>query len=268
MTIEIIILAQGTQQRLRPYAGFKQLLPLPACGGVPLLCRTVRLVWVRCGIWPTITAVTWPDVRGRSDIRFPHNGQNIVVAPAYVPLADPGNSSLKGIARYLETRGGRRYEQTVVLLGDVVYSWACLDALWQIADGHGFVGTKDLASDRGEVWGVAWHRRHEDDMMSALRDALLRHPPFDDNYQPGQMRRWITGWARGDLRDHVAKHRALGRYADIDDYTHDIDVPHDLALLPELSAAAASDDEAHGMSWTDVSWGPGLAQGGAPMTGE
>jgi hypothetical protein len=169
-----------------------------------------------------------------------------------VELPEPGNSALKGIARYLELREaqGRRYQRTIVLLGDVVYSWDCLEAIWEASTGYGFVGTKNLSLSKGELWGVGWSRVFEDWMMTNLRDALLRHPPFDDDYEPHQLRRWISGIQRGDMADHVARLKRSGHYVSIDDYTHDMDIPHDLVLLPDLSVAAAEDDAKHGVVWT------------------
>lgn len=247
MSTEVIILAQGAQPRLGNHHGPRQLLFLPACG-VPILYRTIRQCYHLLDhlSWPTV--VTWPEVAA---VSRSWNVQccNGVVAAAHHTLPDPGNSALKGIARYLELREqqGRRYQRTIVLLGDVVYSWACLEALWE--KDRGFVGTSNLSLSKGELWGVAWSRRYEDWMMTQLRDALLRHPPFDDEHEPHQLRRWISGCQRGDMADHVVKLRWTGNYTDIEDYTHDIDIPHDLVLLPELSTAAAADDAKHGVFW-------------------
>ena len=36
--------AQGTQRRMGSGVGLKQLLPLPACGNVPIIGRTIRMV--------------------------------------------------------------------------------------------------------------------------------------------------------------------------------------------------------------------------------
>lgn len=259
-TTEIVILAQG-ERRLGCH-GPVQLQPLPACGGVPVLCRTVRQVSLlqaesSDGMWwPTIVAweavcglVSWPEP---STPAMPSRS----VTPAYYRLADPGNSALRGVARYLELRHqeNRRYDHTIILLGDVVYSWACLRALWDMAKTGGFVGTSDLSLDKGELWGAAWSRRHEDRMVSELRDALLRHPPLDDEYQHGQFRRWVSGFRRGDLADHADNLRRSGIYVDIDDYTHDIDHARDLVLLPLLSFAADADDRSNGITWEGVSW--------------
>lgn len=253
MNTDVIILAQGTQRRLGQSHGPKQLLPLRGCGGTPILARTVRQIWVLAHWWPTI--VTWDAIRLHQEVNPVRCGDTLVT-PAFFELPDPGNSSLKGISRLLEQRhqSGLRLERTIVLLGDVVYSWRCLESLIELAAGSwGFAGTSDLSPSGGELWGVAWHRNHEDRMMSSLRDAMLRHPPFEDEYQPGQMRRWITGWQRGDLRDHVAQLRRTQNYVAIDDYTFDVDLPKDLLMLPSISSSAAEDDAQRGITWTPLS---------------
>lgn len=253
-TMEVIILAQGTQRRMGPGIDYKQLLPLPACGGVPIMLRTCRQIdargWASSPMvagGPTIqskTIITWAPVMRRL--------QQDVVAQ-HVELKDPGNSSLKGIHRYLQMRDKLIYtvtpDKTVVLLGDVIYSWACLDAIWRMAMDWGFVGTGNLSSSDGELWGVAWSRDNEPFMMRQIADAILMHPPVDDDYQPGQLRRWIKGFSRGELAGHIHGLRRKGHYTDIDDYTRDIDIAPQLSLIPAISIDAAKDDESHGISW-------------------
>lgn len=247
--IEVIILAQGTQSRLGMRHGYKQLLPLPSCGGVPILARTLAQLGK---IVPAsnVTVVTWRDIAARlpADCRC-------------VELEDPGNSALRGIDRYL--RSGQRMiaaaDYTMVLLGDVVYSWRCLGTLAHLGTTSGFVGTADLAADRGELWGIAWCRQAEIQMRSSLSDGLLRHPPFEE-YQPGQLRRWIAGFERGDLRDHVERLRRRGRYVDVDDYTRDIDLPAHIALLPQLSELARVDDLAHDLQAIPGDPGPSASK--------
>lgn len=229
---EVVILAQdaGTQfgYGLTP----RHLSRLPACDGYSIIARTIAQVRRLTTWWPTV--ITWDFIQSE----IAHDS-----GLACVQLEDPGNSALKGVARYLELRAqqGRRYERTIVLLGDVVYSWACLKSIWEMSGAFGFVGTKDLSLEKGDLWGVAWCRLHEERMLAQLRDALLRHP-LGDEHCPSQLRRWITGWQRGRLEDHVARMRRVDAYIDIDDYTHDIDVPMDLVMLPDLSQAAAADD--------------------------
>lgn len=247
---EVIILAQGTQQRMgRAHVGWKQLLPLPACGGAPILTRTLRQVRAMLPL-ATVTLVTWKALFSAS---FASSSNRI----RHVELPAPGNSSLKGIARYLESdaRPPREPEtDTIVLLGDVVYSWRCLSSAAILARGNGgFVGTLNLSSSGGELWAVAWPAARDDQMMCDLRDALLRHPPFDDDYQPGQMRRWISGFRRGDIVDHVAQAIRRGQYIPVDDYTMDVDLPTHVPLLETVSSAAANDDAVHDMRWPESS---------------
>jgi len=255
---EIIILAQGTQARMGGRGvGWKQLLPLPLCNGVPILVRTlVQLQGFLKSM--SITVVTWDALFRDADMthgarepwRDVVSGKIDPATLRHVELADPGNSSLKGIARYLEDSAyDRGAESTIVLLGDVVYSWACLASLRVIADRGGFVGTSNLSSSGGEIWGIAWHRSREDIMLADLRDALLRHPPFDDTYQPGQLRRWLVGWRRGDVTDHVVRLQRTGDYLCVDDYTMDVDLPTHIPLLEAASRAAAYDDEQHDVLW-------------------
>jgi len=246
-TTEVIILAQGPQRRLGNHTGPRQLLPLPACGGAPILSRTLRQL-SEIGSQARVTVVAEYSL---TDALF-----QVAKWPVHatsVELSVPGNSALKGIARYLELREsqGRRYRRTIVLLGDVVYSWDCLLEIWQMSDEYGFAGSRDLSLSKGDLWGAGWSRPCEDHMLTTLRDALLRHPPFDDDPEPGQLRRWISGMQRGDLADHIVKLCWAGHYAYVDGYTHDIDIPHDLLLLPELSALAAKDDAQHGLIWTN-----------------
>jgi len=242
MTAEVIILAQGTQQRLGMQHGYKQLLPLPACG-VGILHRTLCQLSIFC---PSVqvTLVGWSQVTSElASLAFPFGVRQ-------VELADPGNSSLKGIARYLEARGkSHSVHHTIVLLGDVVYSWAALAAIWSASAAYGFVGTSNLSESAGELWGVGWSKVHEDAVMGELGDALLRHPPFDDEYQPGQLRRWLMGWRRGSLQDRLIKLVFSGVYQGIDDYTMDVDLPEHIPLLEGASALAAKDDAAHGLLW-------------------
>lgn len=245
MDLDVIILAQGTQQRMG--AAFrdmpKQLLPLKHCAGTPILARTILQLRHLFPSW-TVHLVTWDHVFAGASLGA--NADNLKVTQ----LPAPGNSSLKGIARFLEQRPPVRPQtKTIVLLGDVVYSWACLDALYGLSGHMGFAGTSDLSSSKGEVWGIAWHAMHDDAMMAELRDALLRHPPIDDTYQPGQLRRWVVGWRRGDVADHVARLRKTGNYTPIDDYTMDVDLPQHVPLLDKASELAAADDEGHGLSW-------------------
>ena len=274
MSIHVVILAQGTQKRLGAMRGPKQLLPLPACGGVPILLRTLRQLGLMglCGPMDghsnTTTVVSWALVQRATD-RMAREGtvhaRRVGQSWTWHELPDPGNSSLKGIARYLKHRhdivSGTPLTSehlipivgtpgaTIVLLGDVVYSWQCLFAILHAASTYGFVGTSNLSSSSGELWGVAWSHEYSYGMMNDLDDALLRHPPFEDEYQPGQLRRWILGWRHGDVADRVQKMLRAGTYTSIDDYTMDVDLPHHISQLDAVSELARVDDANHDVTW-------------------
>lgn len=254
MTTEVIILSQGRQTRMGMAHGYKQLLSLPACGGTAIIVRTLMQLSVLDTVSPMwVNIVGWEDLLELISWRLeaPVAYAELRNTPGMinmVTLAEPGNSSLRGIARYLDLYSSRRGDRTVVLFGDTVYSWACLRSMF-LAPAYAFVGTKNLRYDLGELWGVCWAHDCHDAMMSRLRDSLLRHPPFDDDYMPGQMRRWVSGFHRGHMVDHINSMRRMGNYIDIDDYTMDIDTTSQIAMLPELSRKAAEDDLVAGLRW-------------------
>ncbi len=281
-TTLVVILAQGRQERMgtsidRP----KQLLPLPACGNTPIISRTLQQIprlligesfnldrALTVEYSTTIEVVAWHEVHaGLGEIRVDYlrhptdlgNRASLEFNPDLVSIPDPGNSALKGVHRYFERDGEwkrraipRRYDRTVVLLGDVIYSWRCLEAIFSdLATGNPglrcrFVGTSDISPSAGELWGIAWqsdrgeHCAH-DVMMTALEHAMAKHPPFKDTYQPGQLRRWM--WAL-----HPA-FQTTPRYVAIDDYTRDIDLPEHVPMIASVSERAAEDDREHGLTW-------------------
>jgi hypothetical protein len=284
----VIILAQGNQSRLPGLIAPKQMVPLPACGDVPVLARTCRLIFEILGqpreatlqsafpddprpvpvglVSDRVTIVTWaPLVEHLIRHGMPIGGK-MLFTPHAEGLLDPGNSSLKGIARYLEVASAGRakwgFDRTVVLLGDVIYSWRCLEALLlpRVAP-IVFVGTSDLSESDGELWGIAWNERDPAAVAflnNALQGALARTPPFKA-YQPGQLRQWLfqleraIGGAKVDglPGTTVMSGSEVGAlvYQRIDDYTDDIDTPEDLANVPHVAARAALDDAEHGVTW-------------------
>ncbi len=111
MNTHIIILAQGAQTRLLNLPVAKQTLPLPACGNEAILSRTLhQLVAMSCDDNATdvmqVAVVTWPHVIEALGIDRP-----VVVGGRFMHTAEslthPGNSSLKGIARYLRCHADR-----------------------------------------------------------------------------------------------------------------------------------------------------------------
>lgn len=226
------MLAQGQQTRLAQLGFPKQLLPLPACGGAPVIGRTARIV-------RAIQADAEVQVVSRRDVGNAVEAWDASVA--CLTLEDPGTSSLLGLWRCLT--GDLRWPgRTVVLLGDVCYSWSCLSSLMR-GSSHLFVGTSDLAQDRGELWGVAWQDTDSALMLEWVRMALSRHPPFAE-YQCGQMRQWLFAG-----RDLSRRDQREPTYEPVDDYTTDFDTPLDLMRLEDVSRSARLDDALHGMTW-------------------
>jgi len=271
LSTHCIVLSQGSQRRLN-MTHPKCLLPLPGCGGRPILYRTLHHVWsilerqrsarARAAaeshpgvVDQRITVVTWYEVRKWFELNevWVDDGTNSrrrrAFAPEFISLADPGNSSLKGIARFLASDQGAlwRGDRTVVLLGDVVYSWQCLDALFteNISDNLCFAGTSDLSPGGGELWGIRWDRSVDRLMMDCLDKALLKHPRFEE-YQPGQLRNWL--WEVDKKLDEVSGGFRTW-FCPVDDYTLDIDLPEHIPLLGPASDKAAADDREHGVTW-------------------
>lgn len=260
MIANVIILAQGSQTRLPELAIPKQLLPLPDCGNAPILERTFCQLSV---IVPDarITLVASDAIISKA-LKFSASS-----SVTYCTLPDPGNSSLKGLDRYLKLNEDLENERsTVVLLGDVIYSWACLTKIFLMGEPLvRFVGSSDLSPSGGEIWGVAWWLGARDTMMAALEGALAKHPPasVNDTYQPGQLRRllWAIDASQGEIDDEVlvysrdgdglfnARRRDRPWFVAVDDYTMDVDIPEHLTLLGPSSTLAALDDKEHGLVW-------------------
>lgn len=270
----IIILAQGQQSRLPNMPRPKQLLPLYGCNRVPLLERTIRQIWSFCTIGSTtLTIIGWPQIKLHFEehpVTF-YSGDDdedyVKYRPEVISLDDPGNSSLKGLARYMvavegarkifddsgikyqETGPIARAARTIVLLGDVLYSWHCLTQLFGANDldrsSIRFVGTKDLSPSAGELWGVGWESFRDDIVYNALAEAMKRHPPpqVDNTYQPGQLRKWLYALFGHD----DATQRPY--YTAVDDYTMDVDLPEHVEKLARASKVAADDDRRHGIIW-------------------
>lgn len=261
--IRVVVLAQGSQKRMGSASTLpKQLLPLPACNDVPIIVRTMRQVLRGSSDVGLLDVVTTSSVWEHARQSFAettaavygrlHNAPRGPEVVTHTTLQDPGNSSLKGIARYFAAKPCEA-QRTVVLLGDVVYSWHCLDALvLGVADrGICFAGTSDLAAGKGELWGVAWELDREEFMMRRLEESLQRHPPFE-TYQPGQLRRWLVGLDRCSIADRVAEYSRNGCYVAFDDYTMDVDVPPHIYKLRAASRAAADDDLVRGLDWERI----------------
>lgn len=246
MTTHVIILAQGSQTRLPGLQIPKQLLELDT-GELADAPRTIlhRTLWMlgRFRIMSSMdVTVVCGDVIAKAlrDQDIPRDVPR-GSATHTLKLAEPGNSSLKGVHQALAIPKERlleRGDRIAILLGDTVYSWKCLLEILAPRP-IAFVGTGDLGQSEGEIWGISWNRDQDEVMRRAREAALAEHPPAHfTEYQPGQLRRWL--WAHCNFdRTPVTPYRD---YYEVDDYTRDIDIPAHLELLPALARAAYEDD--------------------------
>lgn len=293
----VIVLCQGTQRRLSGIRTPKQLLTLPAheamhAPNTKILTRTLMQVFTYLGgvgvnvnpFGPRyndhhVTVVTWPDVAEYLQdhpVTIPYlrrdakNWMEFAFAPSISVLPDPGNSSLRGIDRYLSLASvdksepyefdGREIsysplrspewpDRTVVLLGDVVYSWACLRAIFRgcpASSDLAFVGTPQLTHEGGELWGLMWNRSTDNLVQQALAAALKCCGDAEaEEYQPGQLRHWL--WALDLNENPLGQYRPW--YIPIEDYTVDIDLPEHLVNLAAASLEAVNDDRENGVVW-------------------
>lgn len=275
----VIILAQGRQTRMGEMTRPKQLLPLPAhvaadVQNMRILDRTIAqvsriLIGDAENVIDASRAVRSHGVVvvGNHRLRDAEPRGHVPLGPdidgwvdfgvsaEVYTLAEPGNSSLAGVSRLLteidDNEYGDQFQRRIILLGDVVYSWACLEKLFRPEDAGDvtFCGTPDLDRERGELWGVAWYRRTSEKMMhNTLSQALAASSKADDDvYQPGQLRHWLFAVDR-----HLANPRegGLGErewFVPIDDYTVDVDLPEHLIDLARSSLQALQDDKEHGL---------------------
>lgn len=283
MKIRVIVLAQGSQQRFTDLAIPKQLLPLD---GAPLdelrlvntvIYRTINQVyvmpWDEChvtvicadplkGMVDAMAAGAPPEFRGYWWLYATERGKRLQIDTHTLP--DPGNSSLKGLYRFLrDDTASLAADATVVLLGDVVYSWNALRALWQAPCSLAFACSSDLSPASGELFGIASNSQAQ--LFAAVGVAMENHPPkqVDKTYQPGQLR--LVLWAIDRAHQWKGEHANLlhvggdWRPADergarpwfipIDDYTRDFDKPADLEFLAPTARAAREDDARSGFTW-------------------
>lgn len=260
-----LILAQGMQTRLAGHVDVPKCLLRLEPGGESIIARTIRLCF-GLGV-ERITVVAEKLVA--LDLSFggvlhglwsvggdlPRRGAWIVLAPPrrapgleVWELAHTGNSSLRGLQRMIEGSlrldgGGNDPDRNVVLLGDTVYSNACLETLiapeMQYAVPVLFAVTPDLSPGGGELYGFAYDRGATPDVQRCIMEAP--HPPVDDDYQPGQLRRILWQYQETFHEPWYARTPSPACCYFVTDYTKDIDTPADLARLPELAAAAAAD---------------------------
>lgn len=236
----VIILAHGDQKRVRT----------PIVPGIPVFARTLAQIRALDN-FANVTLVAphtlapaamWPT-KARMG-RYVENLLDVALLELEThELADPGNSALKGVSRYLDHRrdlqnlGAFDFEvsQTIVLLGDCIYSWRCMEVLLADETAYNFVGSSNLTDDAGKLWGVTWHDDADTEVIGWLKKALRKHPTGAP--QRRQLRQWMFA-ARQELEDELVT------FTGVDDYTSDVE-----GGLAALSRALHEDSE-RGVEWS------------------
>lgn len=207
----VVIMAQGRQERLSRLKHPKHLLEVD---GEAILARTIRLVRE---LRPEIC----PMVIGPQLFR-----SALTVEPYHlVTLRDPGFCILDGLAQVLP----HYLEETVVLLGDVVYSRAFLADLISFGGvSLRFYGTAKVTPSEGELFAFQYSKR------PLILDLAIDQAPC--------RRTSVTVGQPGHLR-HLLK-KVAPTYMIVDDWTNDIDTLEDVRdELPKLSAAVKQEKE-------------------------
>lgn len=167
--MKAVLCCAGDQQRWRNHLGVpKQLAPI---GGVPLLKRTFEQLGAR-GVHDVVATAFDPRI-----------------AAAGVPLCAPTTSILPGTGIGFSSEFWSRDAHTLVLLGDVFFSEAAMNALTSAPDTVvTWVGRRDgtAAKTYGEIFGVSIPFA----CQQAVRDAAAR--VFDLHRRNFLLR--MTGW--------------------------------------------------------------------------
>lgn len=220
MTSSVVVLAQGRQTRFTSLTYPKCLIRV---GGETLLMRTLRLIPGR-----EANLIVPPDLtaRAESPVLFPPGTW------AFRSLNEPGYCVLDGLiqTKDLWSRDGR----TIILLGDVCYSRATIDAVFSDSRDCVFFGSPDLSRTGGELYALAFDHGWVEylyGVSGSMPCRAIKHTVA----QPGHLRNVL--W---DVQDGVGlsvMSPDARYYRIIDDFTTDFDTDEDLAQIPGLERA-------------------------------
>lgn len=210
----VLIVCGGRGDRWNNYLGVpKQLAPVD---GEPLLGRTVRQVRER-GLIPAVVAQPL-------DNRFGVPG----AASAWAePAPDMG-----GAARYWDSRFlWSPHQRTVILHGDVWFSDEALSLILSIDDGwrcFARLGASRLTrKPTGELFGVSFGPAEIPEFERAiLRAARLWQEGVISRCIGFEIWRAMQGLPDAEVRG-ATPYPNVGRCVEIDDWTDDLDRPHD-----------------------------------------
>ena len=235
--MNILIMCQGQQRRLPDLKHPKHLLKV---GDEMIVARTLRLI-DQCR-----TAQYGLDGHDQYDsvsVLGP-NGLARCGVPFVLELAEPGLCVVEGLiaaSRYFGIVGRR----TIVLLGDVVWSRAALEAVLADRRPIMFAGTPDLTASTGEVFALAFDDPERVENLCRTCPCRVdgaRRRLFAKQ-QGGHLRR-LLWWTQDHFRLRPP-HRQTWHpdvYLPITDWTDDIDTPADVARLPEFARCAEQEE--------------------------
>lgn len=242
--MNILLMAQGQQRRLPDLKHPKHLL---AVGGEPILVRTLRMLRDSTpGPWTRMDKDSVTIVGNASDFSRATVAAGLEGLVDIIPNNEPGACIVDGM---IASRASWGYDlgRTLILLGDVVWSWAALEQVLADKRPIVFAGTPVLTAAEGEVFALAF-----DDPEELHRLCITCPCRVDGSRarsfmkaQGGHMRRllWWTQECkklRLPARSKQTWHPDV--YLPIEDWTDDVDTPADVARLPELARLAELDE--------------------------
>lgn len=213
-------MCHGKQQRM---AGLPYPKHLHVVAGKPIIYRTIELCR-QAGFNDIYVVAPNNDhwLAAQRDMGF-----------QLVSLEDPGHCVLTGIQLVKDywKDGG------VILLGDVIYSIPCLVSLLR-SNRVLFVGTEDLSSSTGELFGMHISPEGAEEIIWALEGAgihCMRNPPVEP--QGGHLRGLLWQLAGDSSRNPNARNTPLFlsvKNFGHPDYTIDLDSPDSLLRIAEI----------------------------------
>jgi choline kinase len=214
MRQQVFILAAGEQQRFPEDAPPKQLLKV---GEERIILRTARQAQQRS---VPVVVVT---LRTR------------IIESANYPVWVPENNSTV-LNTMLSTRDAWR-GQTVILLGDVIYSRAAMDAIVAFDGRLRVFGNRQKA----EIFAVSFSQDAADEVARLARQAIDHWMPY------GADRVKLGGFYRAAVRENqgtpIQKMTEALAFFQIDDYTDDIDNSDDYrSFIADVVDAGKLDD--------------------------
>jgi hypothetical protein len=222
--IRILVMAQGQSTRMRSILGKGVPKHTIDIGGWSVLERTL---WMLSGGGDNFDVTVIGPHKLREYLPQWHGAKQI-------ELLQPGLCILQGIEQVREMWS--KDDRTVILLGDVIYSIACLERLITATMPVTFAGTRYVNGACGELFGMSFGQ----DGVGIVTETLARRLCTDHGGtgQPGHLRLIMPELVRYDMSCE---------YAIIDDYTDDLDEPIDVEFVKAWRGGCAYLDILHSL---------------------